>query len=203
MIDVEDSKRRLMWHGMFLFLLGLLTGLVEAHFTNPRMGLAAHLEGVMNGIFLVALGAIWTEVATRRGSEGCRVLEHVVRHLRQLGRHHAGGNIWRRGPFAGYRWPRRAALAGDAGDGRLHDGRDCDHCRFRACAVGIAARRGCVIRIINRCTDILLRPNSRSRPAATVDFRSGRIALFGSTASAESSADKARTSQPFLHRAIR
>jgi hydroxylaminobenzene mutase len=27
-----------------------------------RMGVAAHLEGVMNGIFLVALGAIWTEV---------------------------------------------------------------------------------------------------------------------------------------------
>src|ERR1700687_5082339 len=62
MMGVEDSKRRLMWHGMFLFLLGLLTGFVEQHFSNPRMGLAAHLEGVMNGIFLVALGAIWVEV---------------------------------------------------------------------------------------------------------------------------------------------
>jgi (hydroxyamino)benzene mutase len=61
-MDVDDSNRRLMWHGMFLFLLGLLTGLVEQHFTNPRMGLAAHLEGVMNGTFLVALGAIWVEV---------------------------------------------------------------------------------------------------------------------------------------------
>jgi hydroxylaminobenzene mutase len=47
---------------MFLFLLGLLTGLVEPQFTNVRMGLAAHLEGVMNGIFLVALGAVWQEV---------------------------------------------------------------------------------------------------------------------------------------------
>ncbi len=47
---------------MFLFLLGLLTGLVEQHFKNPRMGLAAHLEGVMNGTFLIALGAVWTEV---------------------------------------------------------------------------------------------------------------------------------------------
>ena len=62
MMGVDDSNRRLMWHGMFLFLLGLLTGLVEQHFTNPRMGLAAHLEGVMNGIFLVALGAIWAQV---------------------------------------------------------------------------------------------------------------------------------------------
>ena len=59
---MEDTKRRLLWHGMFLFMIGLLTGLIEQKFNNPRMGLAAHLEGVMNGIFLVALGAIWTEV---------------------------------------------------------------------------------------------------------------------------------------------
>lgn len=59
---MEDYKRPLLWHGMFLFVLGLLTGFVEQQFTNPRMGLAAHLEGVMNGIFLVALGAVWTEV---------------------------------------------------------------------------------------------------------------------------------------------
>lgn len=59
---MDDSRRRLMWHGMALFLLGLLTGLVEAKFSNPRMGLAAHLEGLMNGIFLLALGGAWTEV---------------------------------------------------------------------------------------------------------------------------------------------
>ena len=59
---METANRRLMWHGMFLFLLGLLTGFAETHFTNVRMGLAAHLEGVMNGTFLVALGAIWNEV---------------------------------------------------------------------------------------------------------------------------------------------
>lgn len=62
MISITESKRSLLWHGMFLFLLGLLTGLVEQQFSNPRMGLAAHLEGVMNGIFLVALGAVWMEV---------------------------------------------------------------------------------------------------------------------------------------------
>ena len=59
---MEDTKRRLLWHGMLLFLLGLLTGFVEQKFKNPRMGLAAHLEGVMNGTFLVVMGAIWTEV---------------------------------------------------------------------------------------------------------------------------------------------
>jgi hydroxylaminobenzene mutase len=55
----DGTNRRLMFHGMCLFLLGLLTGFAEQHFANVRMGLAAHLEGVMNGIFLVAVGAIW------------------------------------------------------------------------------------------------------------------------------------------------
>jgi len=59
---MEASNRQLMWSGMLLFLLGLVTGLLEQRFTNMRMGLSAHLEGVMNGTFLIALGAIWTEV---------------------------------------------------------------------------------------------------------------------------------------------
>src|ERR1700726_2623634 len=59
---MKYTNRRLMWHGMFLFLLGLVTGFAEQNFSNPRMGLAAHLEGVMNGTFLVALGAVWAEV---------------------------------------------------------------------------------------------------------------------------------------------
>ena len=65
---MENASRRLMWHGMFLFLLGLFTGFAEAHVTNVRMGLAAHLEGVMNGILLMALGAIWPHV--RLGKTG-------------------------------------------------------------------------------------------------------------------------------------
>jgi YD repeat-containing protein len=51
-----STGRRLMFHGMVLFLLGLGTGFAEQHFANVRMGLAAHLEGLMNGIFLLALG---------------------------------------------------------------------------------------------------------------------------------------------------
>jgi hydroxylaminobenzene mutase len=59
---MTGPKRRLLWHGAVLFLLGLLTGLAEVRFTNVRMGLAAHLEGVMNGTFLIALGAAWPAV---------------------------------------------------------------------------------------------------------------------------------------------
>ncbi len=56
---MEQADRRLKWHGIMLFLLGLFTGFAEIHFANVRMGLAAHLEGVMNGTFLLALGAAW------------------------------------------------------------------------------------------------------------------------------------------------
>ena len=59
---MERNGRRLMFHGICLFLLGLLTGFAEQHFANVRMGLAAHLEGVMNGTFLIALGAAWPHV---------------------------------------------------------------------------------------------------------------------------------------------
>ena len=59
---MASTDRRLMWHGMFLFLLGLFTGFAEHSMANVRMGLAAHLEGVMNGIFLLALGSAWNHV---------------------------------------------------------------------------------------------------------------------------------------------
>jgi hydroxylaminobenzene mutase len=58
--------RRLLWHGMLLFVLGLATGLVSQNFANPRMGLAAHLEGLMNGTFLLALGSAWDRVRLSR-----------------------------------------------------------------------------------------------------------------------------------------
>jgi hypothetical protein len=44
---------------MYLFLLDLLIGFADRQVTNPRMGLAAHLEGLMNGTCLIALGAVW------------------------------------------------------------------------------------------------------------------------------------------------
>jgi len=59
---MQDRGRRLLWHGMLLFVLGLSTGLVQQQMRNPRMGLAAHLEGIMNGTFLLALGAAWSQV---------------------------------------------------------------------------------------------------------------------------------------------
>lgn len=60
-MDTQTS-RQLKMLGMVLFLLGLLTGLAVMNTKNPRMGLSAHLEGVMNGTFLVVAGFLWNEL---------------------------------------------------------------------------------------------------------------------------------------------
>lgn len=53
------TARRLMLLGAVLVMAGLLTGFVSGSLANPRMGLSAHLEGLMNGMLLLALGAGW------------------------------------------------------------------------------------------------------------------------------------------------
>jgi (hydroxyamino)benzene mutase len=53
------QSRRLLFFGVLLFLLGLLVGFLIPIMANPRMGLSSHLEGVLNGIYLLALGLIW------------------------------------------------------------------------------------------------------------------------------------------------
>lgn len=55
----ERQAHRLLQAGILLFLLGLITGLFSGMLANPRMGLTSHLEGVMNGPFLVILGFLW------------------------------------------------------------------------------------------------------------------------------------------------
>lgn len=49
--------------GVLLFLLGLLAGFLLPAMANPRMGLTSHLEGVINGIFLLAVGLLWPHLS--------------------------------------------------------------------------------------------------------------------------------------------
>lgn len=59
----EHSMRKqasnLLFAGFLLFLLGLITGLIVPVFASPRLGVSSHIEGVLNGIFLIALGLVW------------------------------------------------------------------------------------------------------------------------------------------------
>lgn len=61
-LQVRQSHQ-LIFFGVLLFFLGLLVGLIIPLLANPRMGLSSHIEGVLNGIFLVVLGLIWHRVA--------------------------------------------------------------------------------------------------------------------------------------------
>lgn len=58
----DSHSRTLVGLGALLFLLGLMTGVLVPAVRSPRIGLSAHLEGVMNGTFLMVLGAIWHHV---------------------------------------------------------------------------------------------------------------------------------------------
>ena len=48
--------------GLVLFLLGLLTGIAVPALKNARMALASHLEGLLNGMFLLLLGLLWPHI---------------------------------------------------------------------------------------------------------------------------------------------
>lgn len=62
-------ERRLVALGALLLMAGMLTGFVSGALANPRMGLVAHLEGLMNGILLIALGAAWRHVQLDASAE--------------------------------------------------------------------------------------------------------------------------------------
>lgn len=63
----KHQSNQLIFLGILLFLLGLIIGLLAPVFENPRMGVSSHIEGVLNGIFLIVLGLIWHKIdlATR------------------------------------------------------------------------------------------------------------------------------------------
>src|SRR5262249_45241419 len=60
---MRDTKRRLLWHGIVMVLLALLGGAFVQALANPRLGLSAHVGGVMNGTLVAVVGAVWGELA--------------------------------------------------------------------------------------------------------------------------------------------
>lgn len=55
----------LLFLGMLLFLFGLVIGFFIPLMTNTRMGLSAHLEGTLNGMFLILPGIIWKKILVK------------------------------------------------------------------------------------------------------------------------------------------
>jgi len=59
---MEDRSRQLLRGGALLCFLALVTGLAIPAFANPRMGLSAHVGGLMNGMFLLIVGLAWNQL---------------------------------------------------------------------------------------------------------------------------------------------
>jgi hypothetical protein len=139
---MESDDRRLMWHGLFLFLLGLVTGLLEQRFTNIRMGLSAHLEGVMNGTFSGCSRRNLERGQTAAAGKGYCVLGHPLRRLWELAVHHACCGV-RYGGLDSNRSCRSSweTLARESGRGRLPERRDCDHRVRAARSMGSSGQR--------------------------------------------------------------
>lgn len=68
------TAHRLLQLGVLLFLIGLVVGLTLPVLANPRMGLASHMEGVMNGLFLIALGLVWPKLTSSPGTQNLTFL---------------------------------------------------------------------------------------------------------------------------------
>ncbi len=62
LVTTKKHADLLLFLGILLFLFGLVIALFIPLMTNPRMGLSAHLEGTLNGIFLVILGLLWNKL---------------------------------------------------------------------------------------------------------------------------------------------
>jgi hydroxylaminobenzene mutase len=69
-MTIDMARRRLIFHGILLFFLGLVMGMFVQSMRNPRMGLSAHIGTVMSGLFLAILGAVWRDIRLSEGAAG-------------------------------------------------------------------------------------------------------------------------------------
>jgi (hydroxyamino)benzene mutase len=58
-LGLAAPDRVLLRAGVLLFLIGLLTGFAVPILPVPRIGLSGHLQGTLNGMFLIGLGLMW------------------------------------------------------------------------------------------------------------------------------------------------
>lgn len=54
--------RQLIFAGVLLFAFGLLNGMAIPSFTNPKLGLSAHLSALQHGLVLIVFGLIWNRL---------------------------------------------------------------------------------------------------------------------------------------------
>ncbi len=61
-MNPEGAKRAMLKWGVLLVLLSTVQGFGLQLFANPRVGLSAHVDGLMSGTLLIALSAAWQQI---------------------------------------------------------------------------------------------------------------------------------------------
>jgi (hydroxyamino)benzene mutase len=65
--EKSNAKTGFIWHGLVLFFLGLLTGFIIPSLKSPRLGMSSHVEGILNGMFLLLVGGVvWDRLELSR-----------------------------------------------------------------------------------------------------------------------------------------
>ena len=82
-MDLSRHARLLCLCGVVLFFLGLVNGVLVSAFTNPRMGLSAHLAAIQSGMALLLFGLLWpklsfSQVTERIASWGCILSMYAI-----------------------------------------------------------------------------------------------------------------------------
>ena len=128
---VQEDSRRLLWHSVLLFLLGLMSGSVIPFMVNRRMGLSNHLVGTLEGTFLAVLGLIVVTLAPFEGSAEGHVLALAVRLVCEPVHDSAGSRLGhsRQCPRHRRRVP-RSSVAGIHRRVRVQFARGCDGYRL-------------------------------------------------------------------------
>ena len=95
-------ERNLVKHGFVLILLSLLTGFVIPIAEAPRLALSAHTIGLISGILLLTLSAVWKYLVLSERQEkvaywgwlySSYAIERIrgsIRSFLQEGQRHAG-----------------------------------------------------------------------------------------------------------------
>jgi hydroxylaminobenzene mutase len=60
-----DHGKRLLQLGVLIFLLALVSGVFIPSLALPRVGVSTHLLGLLQGLYLMALGLIWPRLKLR------------------------------------------------------------------------------------------------------------------------------------------
>jgi hydroxylaminobenzene mutase len=60
---------RFLFAGILLFIIGIFSGLTAQLFQNPRLAVSGHLEGVLNGMFLLIIGLVWKRLVLGAGAQ--------------------------------------------------------------------------------------------------------------------------------------